>query len=216
MTEYPTWDIMMASIPHRYDRLCALLKEFDRQQRPGFGVRIFYDNLVVPVGEKYRVLARSSQADYLSVFEDDDWPAPDFVARCSDALLEHPDYVGFPVKWTHDGVPGIPIEHSLRYDDWRNLPYMLQRDIDQFNPMRRELVLLGDHCGHPPDGFAWDYHWTIGVRDSGLCKTEVWIPEPMHYYRTLSHDTFMTPRAPMAAEDIPPVPSYPWLTEVTG
>lgn len=40
----PTWDIMMAAIPHRYDRLCVLLEEFDRQARPGFGVRIYYDN----------------------------------------------------------------------------------------------------------------------------------------------------------------------------
>lgn len=211
----PAWDLIMAAIPHRHERLCALLAEFDRQMRPGVGLRIFYDNLVVPVGEKYNVLAHSSQADYLSVFEDDDWPAPDFVERILGALAERPDYVGFPVKWWHNGDPaGMPIEHSLRYDNWYNLPNMLQRDINQFNPIRRELALLGDYCGHPDDGLAWDCHWTIGVRDSGLCRTEVWIPQPMYYYRTDSQDTFMTEREPMA--EVPPVPSYPWLTVVTA
>lgn len=212
----PTYDLMMASIPHRHDRLCLLLAEFNRQMRPGVGLRIHYDNLVVPVGEKYRVLANSSQADYVSVFEDDDWPAPDFIDRVLGALESRPDYVGFPVAWTHDGRPQIPVVHSLRYDNWRNKPDVLERDINQFNPIRRELALLGDYCGHPGDGLAWDAHWTLGVRDSGLCKTEVWIPEAMHYYRTLSHDTFMTPRTPMAEADIPPVPKYPWLVEVSA
>ena len=94
---------------------------------------------------------------------------------------------------------------------------MLVRDINQFNPMRRQLALLGTYAAKDPDrDVAWDYYWTTGVRASGLCKTEAWIPEPMHYYRTLSHDTFLTPRVPMAGEDIPPVPKYPWLTEVSG
>lgn len=213
----PSYDLLMASIPHRYDRLCLLLAEFDRQMRPGVGLRIHYDNLVVPVGEKYGILARSSQADYVSVFEDDDWPAPDFIDRILKALESRPDYVGFPVKWTHDGIPQIPIEHSLRYNDWHNYPHMLVRDINQFNPMRRQLALLGTYAAKDPDrDVAWDYYWTTGVRASGLCKTEAWIPEPMHYYRTLSHDTFLTPRVPMAGEDIPPVPKYPWLTEVSG
>ena len=57
-----TYDIMMASIPHRHDRLCLLLAEFDRQMQPGVGLRIYYDNLVVPVGEKYGILARSSRS----------------------------------------------------------------------------------------------------------------------------------------------------------
>lgn len=79
----PSYDLLMASIPHRYDRLCLLLAEFDRQMRPGVGLRIHYDNLVVPVGEKYGILARSSQADYVSVFEDDDSRPPTSLTASS-------------------------------------------------------------------------------------------------------------------------------------
>lgn len=209
----PTWDIMMAAIPHRYDRLCVLLEEFDRQARPGFGVRIYYDNLVCPVGQKYHELLASSQADYVSVLEDDDFPAPDFVDRVFQALGQHPDVVGFPLLWHHDGRLQPPVECSLRWSrvGWKNYPHIIVRDINQFCPMRRELWQYGTLAPGP----HWDRIWAEGVRASQAVKEEVWIPDPMYYYRTASDDTFMTPREPFPAP-VPAAPTYPWLTEVTS
>jgi hypothetical protein len=40
----------------------------------------------------------------------------------------------------------------------------------------------------------------------------VFIPEPLYHYRYSSADSFTTPRQPVPAGDIPPLPSYPWLT----
>lgn len=202
----------MTSIPHRFGKLTELLAELDRQQRPGLGARIYYDNLVCPVGQKYRVLMDSSRAEYVSVLEDDDFIAPDFVARCSEALLQHPDYVGFPVAWTHNGMPGLPVEHSLRHPGWQNWPHILVRDIVQFNPIRREIAKRGILV----KSNFWDRVWADSVRAAGLCRTEVWIDKPMHYYRTSSEDTFLTPRVPWDEDKIPPLPRYPWLTEVGG
>jgi hypothetical protein len=213
---YPTWDLLCASIPHRHERLRALLAEFDRQKLPWVRMRVFYDNLTVPVGAKYGRLIRDSHADYVSVFEDDDWPAPDFIARCSEALLDRPDYVGFRVKWTHNGQPASPIVHSLAYPGpGYNGADMLTRNINQFNPIKRELALLGDYQGHPPAGQAWDAWWADSMRATGQVKTEAFIDEPMYYYRTDSGDTFMTPRVPFPETEVPRVPSYPWLTVVT-
>ncbi len=216
---YPTYDILMPSIPHRYEGLCFLLDELDRQMQPNVGVRIFYDNLACPVGRKYHILAHSSKASYISVLEDDDMISPNFIDTINEALLSRPDYVGFKVHWTHDGAPQIPVEHSLKHKEWTiydGTNTVLYRDINQFNPMKRELALLGGYEGHPPDGKAWDWHWSQGVRASGKVKTEVFIPEIMHYYRTKSADTFMTPRTPWPENEIPAVPKYDWLTEVSG
>jgi hypothetical protein len=49
---------------------------------------------------------------------------------------------------------------------------------------------------------------------AGRCKTEAWLPEPpVYYYRECLADTFrlVAAKAPMRAEEIPPIPEYPWL-----
>lgn len=206
MNGTPTWDILMASIPHRHDRLVPLLAELDRQMRPGLSLRISYDNLVLPVGEKYRRLLESSSAEYVCNLEDDDWIAPNYVAQITRGLEQHPDYVGFPVKWTSDGRAMIPVTHSLRYSGWENTPNELTRDIVQFNPLRRELANLGQWAAsNNPDS-----EWADGVRASGLVRSEFWIDEPMYYYQTMSADTYMTGRTPWP-DPLPALPEYPWL-----
>jgi len=204
------WDILIPSIVHRDAALRRLLAELDRQWRPGAGVRLFRDNLEVNYARKCQALAGSSQADYISFLDDDDMVAPDYIARVTAALAGRPDYVGYPVCFTVDGVPQMPVEHSLRYDGWENRADILTRDISQINPIRRDLALLGnwDHDDH-----GADRHWASAVRDTGLCRAEVWIGEPMYFYRFSSGDSFRSPRTPLPAGELPaPLPSYPWLT----
>lgn len=210
----PTYDILILHIPHRDALLRDLLAELDRQMQPGVGVIVYRDNLEARYPRKSRALIEASRADYTSFIDDDDMVAPDFIARVTAALEGRPDYVGFPVRWTIDGVQQVPVVHSLRYDGWRNHPDMLERDITQFNPIRRDLALAGswDH----PDGadHGADGHWAYTIRQTGLCRTEAWIDKEMYYYRFRSADSFLVPRQPMPGDRIPPLPSYPWLTAI--
>jgi len=141
----------------------------------------------------------------VSYIDDDDMVAPDYIKRVLAAIEDGPDYVGYPVAWTTDGVPQLPVEHSLRHGRWENLPSMLVRDISEKNPLRRELAAMGVWEG----GYGADYQWAAGVRATGLVRTEVWIDEPMYYYRYSSTSSFGAVRHPMAV--MPVLPVYPWL-----
>jgi glycosyltransferase involved in cell wall biosynthesis len=202
-----TWDVLICTIPHRHKTLLELLSDLDRQWQSGFGALLFYDNLENAYGDKTRVLVEASRADYVSCIDDDDLLAPDGVARVMAALESKPDYVGFPVRWTQDGSPRIPVEHSLRHGGWSDSPEMLKRDITQFNPIRRELALLGEWEGH----YEAERRWGDRVRETGLCVTEAWLPDPVYYYRESTNDTFVTGRQSLPLEQVPPLPSYPWL-----
>jgi hypothetical protein len=210
----PTWDMLIATIPHRDASLRLLLAELDRQLRgygrPRAGVRIYRDNLEHGYGNKTQDLINSSTAGYISCIDDDDMVAPDFVERVLAALGTWPDYVGFPVRWTVDGVPQCPVEHSLRHGGWHDSAGMLKRDIAQFNPIRRELALLGTWEG----GYQAERRWGDQVRATGRVATEVWIDEPMYYYQDSPTDTFMITRQPFPPDAISPLPSYPWLTAI--
>jgi hypothetical protein len=212
---FPSYDILITSIPHRHEKLLELLACLDRQIEVappayflyGVGAIIYRDNLSVPYGDKTRALLEASSANYVSCVDDDDLLLPGSVSRIMAALRTRPDYVGFRVKWTKDGEDRIAIEHSLRHAGWSDSPDLLCRDLSEKNPVRRELALLGTWSG----GYEAERRWAEGVRASGKCVTEAWIPEEVYWYRESSADTFKTPRSPLPPEQIPPLPAYPWL-----
>ena len=208
-----SYDILIPTIPHRHDQLCTLLAEIDRQWQPGLGVRILRDNLERPgifSYAKWQDLLETSVADYVSWAGDDDMIAPGYVARVMAALEDGPDYVGFPVRFTLDGQPQQPVEHSLRHgcwDDWHG--GIMVRDIVHTNPIRRELALL---TSWGIDNPAEDLYWAARLRVTGRVKDEIWLNEPMYFYQASAASGFWAVRGPLPDSLIRKLPVYPWLT----
>lgn len=205
------WDVLIATIPHRHGKLCALLAELNRQWQPGLGVIVYRDNLEAPVGVKRQALLKMSRADYVSFIDDDDEVSPVFVRQIMIALDAGPDYVGFLAEVWLDGVYTAQAEHSLRHSSWRGgtgRPDRIARDLSHLNPIRRELALRGDFgAGHDEE----DRDWAQGVRDSGAARVEVLVPEVMYVYKFSGSDCHNTVREPFSPDDIEPLPAYPWL-----
>lgn len=207
------YEILIPTIPHRHDKLCALLERLNRQipVEGLVGVRLYRSDYGdPPLHAKFQALMEASTADYISWLDDDDSVAGDFVASVVQALTDEPDYVGFPVEYSVDGVVQMPVEHSLRHPEWLNLGTMLARDITALNPIRRKLALLGKW--EPPDHGA-DSNWARQIRETGLLTREAFIPRPMYFYKFSTTDSFLTPREPWGEEPFPALPVYPWLVE---
>lgn len=213
-----TYDILIPTIPHRHGHLCALLAELDSQIRAdrldisgGLRVHIYRDNLEATLREKNQALLDSSEADYVSWLDDDDWLAHDYVGQVMSRLTTYrPDYIGFPVEWTVDGQYQVPVDHSLRHQGWVNGPQGLTRDITALNPIRRELALLGK-WDYPRDHGA-DRAWAEQVAATGRVRTEKYIPWVMYFYRFRTGDSFLSQRQPLNI--VPQLPQYPWLTVI--
>lgn len=203
-----TWDLMITSIPHRHEKLCLLLAELDRQARPDVGVILYRDDLEAEYGDKVQAMVDASSADYVSCVDDDDMVAPGYLGKVTAALAGGPDYVGFRVLWTRDGIAQRPVTHALRCGGWQDTPEQLYRDITQFNPVRRELARSGTWAG----GYEAERRWADQVRESGLVTREAFIDEPLYWYQECSGDTFVTIRRPLGV--MPPLPAYRWLRQI--
>jgi glycosyltransferase involved in cell wall biosynthesis len=204
----PTWDILIASIPHRDHMLTELLAELDRQHQPGVGVLIFRDNIDIQYGDKCQRLLDASHAEYVSFLDDDDWIEPDFIDVIREALDQRPDYVGFNVDFTEDGVKQMPVIHSLQHTGWVDNPEALYRDIVHFNPIRRDLAVQSKWAG----GCGADRHWADGLRELGCVKTEVYIDRELHHYRHVGGSFTV----PMRLAECPPQPDgFPFVTWVS-
>ena len=211
-----TWSLLVATIPHRHEYLCNLLRNLDRQAQPGFNV-IVYRTRVLAVqrpearlARKMQVLLEASSGEYVSHMDDDDHPASDFVPAIMKALEDKPDYVGFPVLYTVDGNPQLPVEHSLRHKGWYQHEGILCRDISHLNPMRRELAMQARFDNKPDHGT--DGMWAEELRAKDIVKTEVYIDRVMYHYDFRSGQSFLNRKQPWPHAKLPDRPQYPWLT----
>ena len=204
-----TWDILIPSIVHRTDMLTELLGELERQLVPGVGVLVYRDNREELYGPKCQKLYDASDADYVSMLDDDDWVADDYIPAVMEALKEKPDYVGYKVLYTEHGVPQVPVIHSLQhYHGWLSTPEALYRDICHKNPIRRDLAMQATWTG---DGGA-DIGWADQLRQAGCVKDEVYIDRELYHYRsTGAYSSSSLP--PM--DDPPPRPDFDFVTWVT-
>jgi hypothetical protein len=211
-----TWSLLVATIPHRHEYLCGLLRELDRQAQPGFNVIAYRTRALASqrpeaqLARKMQVLLETSTGEYVSHMDDDDVPAPDFVPAIMEALEGKPDYVGFRVHYTVDGAPQQQVFHSLQHQGWSNHPGVLLRDISHLNPMRRELAVQARFDNKPDHGA--DGAWAAELRAKGIVKTEVYIDQPMYHYDFRSGQSFLTRKQPWPYARLPERPQYPWLS----
>lgn len=206
-----TWDILITSIPHRHEKLLRLLECLDGQvpRFPGVGVILYRDDLEMAYGDKTQLLVDASSAEYVSCIDDDDLVAPDFVEAVMAAIESDPDYVGFQVLWTRDGIGQRPVIHSLAYNGWVDNADLLIRDITQFNPIRRTVA----RCSQWKGGYEAERRWADSIRSAcGLALSEVFIDKRLYYYQESSGDTFTTNRQSLGV--MPELPGYPWLRQI--
>jgi glycosyl transferase family 2 len=202
-----TWQILVPTIPHRHEKLCALLEVLDAQMRPGVSVLLYRDNLQASYPAKMQALMDAATAEYVSTLSDDDSVSPDFVPRVLAALESSPDQVGFRVRYTEAGVLQSPVTHSLRCGGWYEDGTGFYRDIMHFNPIRRELARQVRFRG-----LVCDVEFAADLRALGIIRTEVFIDDEIFYYMRDSADNFHTLvlRQPLPDEAVPPLPFYPW------
>jgi hypothetical protein len=204
----PTWDILIPSITHRTNELTELLAHLEAQRVPGVGVLVYRDNREALYGPKCQRLYEASEADYVSMLDDDDWVADDYLPAVMEALEQRPDYVGYKVLYTEHGEPQQEVIHSLTCGGWINSADVLKRDICHKNPLRRDLAMQASWEG---DGGA-DMLWAFALRNLGQIKTEVFIDRELYHYRsTGAYNT--SELSPM--EDPPPRPSAKWVRWVS-
>jgi hypothetical protein len=217
----PTWNILIATIPHRHDKLLALLADLDAQMQPGVSVLLCRDEHMAGYRPGLQALMDAATAEYVSALADDDAYSPDAVSRIMAALETRPDYVGFRVRLTQNGVRMPPVIHSLAYHGWNGCvpseqsfsrpwgPGGFTLDLMYVNPVRREHAQRVRFRG-----FACDTEWADDMRALGIVKTEVFIDDEIYYYRRDLLDYISTPHGTFREDIIQPLPSYPWLTVV--
>lgn len=211
------WTILIASVYTRHAQLVSLLERLDPQL--GYcddQVRILVDrdDGHTPVGHKRtRLVEAAAGSDYISFIDDDDQVADWYAGAIYAALATGPDYVGFAVEYTVDGVGQKPVYHSLRYPRWSEDSHAFYRGISHLNPIRRDAAVLG--LPFEP-GFGEDRAWSERVAATGLVTREVYIPACLYAYRFSSAGSLFRHGPRSTGRPAPTLPLFQHVEELHG
>jgi len=175
----PKWSILVLTQPSRTVLLSRMMACLLPQVRkaPGAEIVIGFFNNSLCLGDQRQRMVKAAEGEYVSIVDDDDLVAPDFIDRIL-PLLDGVDQVGFRLQQFTDGVPNKPTLISLRYNGWYDDAQAEYRDIMQLCPLRRELALMAKHEGPPGE----DARWAFALSKLGVVRTEHFVDAVMYVY----------------------------------
>lgn len=112
------FSILIPCVPSRVDKLTKLFDYLHKQigDKP-VEVLALLDNKKRTVGLKRDALVQSARGKYLAFCDDDDWVAPDYVARivnvAEDSLA---DVIVFDQKCSINGEEPFIVHHSIEFE----------------------------------------------------------------------------------------------------
>lgn len=141
-------------------------------------------------GAKRNSILKVAQGEYVTSFDDDDEPHPEYLERILKAIDQKPDVIGYKVacygyaQTNGQFDPSImePADVSTKYDGWYNdrNGFKYVRCPHHIVPVRKEHVMA---IGFKPMHHGEDHEYSMRLRDSGRLKKEVYIDEFLYIYR---------------------------------
>lgn len=185
--------ILIASTVDRRDMLVVLVNLLRYQIHLAglegkVKIMVKEDNKEMSIGAKRQLMLTLADSEYICFFDSDDLPRPNYVKKLWDALESKPDCVGFLIAMTTNGQNPQVCCHSLKYPQWKDKVdgYDYVRNVTHFNVVKTELAL---QAGFKDIRFGEDKDYAD--RLTPLCKTEVFIEEPIFdymYTNTMPHN----------------------------
>ena len=176
--------ILIATIEERKSEFLNLLRFLEKQLPENGSVEIVHcsDNREISIGAKRQKLLKMANGEYVCFIDDDDMVHANYIDKILSAIGEGVDCIGFLVAM--DGWESNRIICSLsnHWDGWHENSggYRFVRCPNHLSVLRLE------HClkiGYPDKRGGEDADFSLALKESGLVKTEIFIPEIMYEYR---------------------------------
>lgn len=150
-------------------------------------VEVIYlkDNKEISIGAKRQKLLDMAKGEYVVFIDDDDWVVDSYVQDILEAIEQKPDSIGFDILCS--GTEGTLASASNKWQDWSDNKggYDYVRTPYQKTPIKIEIAR---EIGYKDIRFGEDYDYSKRLKQSGLIKSEVYIPKILYHYRYQEED----------------------------
>ena len=138
------------------------------------------DNKEVSIGAKRQRMLEKAKGEYVVQIDSDDWVPDNYVETILKALGSNPDSIGHEILCS--GTAGKTESASNQYAAWNEKVngFDYVRTPYPKTPILRSICLK---IGFKDLRYGEDHDFSVRLKESGLIKTEVYIPEVLYFYR---------------------------------
>jgi hypothetical protein len=194
--EPPLWSVLIATLAARRELLAGLLEVLLPQCEADGRVEVVgcWDTGGRLPAIRAALLAAAA-GRYVSFFDDDDLPDPEFIRYVTTAMTRpprYPDFIAFDHSYYVDGAFNARVRTGLQYDRPRPGDGTdLIRPVTHVNPVRRQLT--GGVTFGPAPGEDGTYVLQVWPR---LRTQAIAAGRPLYHYRHSTHDSVQRAVAP--------------------
>jgi FkbM family methyltransferase len=144
------------------------------------------DNEFDTTGKKRNRLLEKAQGEWVIYFDADDNPSSDYIRILMDAVEADCDCASLKGMYSVDGKDVGVFEHSIKYKEWRttNNYIKFERYPTPLNLIRSSIAKRFKFLDI---FFGEDHAWSKQIHESGLLKTEHYIPEIIYNYKYITN-----------------------------
>jgi glycosyltransferase involved in cell wall biosynthesis len=180
--------ILICTIPKRTAMFGRLQADLWGQILPYAGqIQILVEaGVAETIGEKRNMLLERATGEYVCFIDDDDSISRDYVKLLMEAVESGCDCASLKGEITIDGGAPEIFEHSLKYKEWKttNNEVKYERYQNHLNLIKSSIA---KQFKYPEKNHGEDHDWSKQVYESGLLKTEHYIPSVIYYYKYISN-----------------------------
>ena len=133
------------------------------------GIKAAKDSGTATIGHKRNQLLKSSNAEYVSFFDDDDMPLGGYIKQYH-YLKNKPDCLSFKGVITFDGGNKKTFIHEFGIDRYYERDRVYYRPPNHLNVIKRSIAV---QVPFPEKDFGEDTDWAMELRRKNLVKRAI-------------------------------------------
>lgn len=140
------------------------------------------------IGTKRNNLLKVATGEYTAFIDSDDEIAVNYISLLMKAIDSDCDCASLKGEITINGGAPEIFEHSLKYNEWKTNPEGSEIRYERY-PNHLSLIRssISKQFKFPEKNHGEDHDWSKQIHESGLLKTEYYIPEIIYYYNYISN-----------------------------
>jgi len=179
--------ILICTLPERKLMLTSLLVKLNRQIKEEVDIHLAHEPHLT-IGEKRNLLLENATGEYVCFIDDDDMVSDNYIDLLMEGINKGVDCCSLRGAYSVDGKLDGYFEHSLKYNQWQTVPGLevfirYERFPNHLNCIKSSIA---KQFKFPEKNFGEDHDWSKQIHESGLIKTEHYIPEVIYYYKKAS------------------------------